>query len=360
MTRLPVAIDGRPLQTKPLGGVGRYLTGTIPLLARQFEVSVLTDARASPPMVHLANDIQVVELAAPAALPGLAWLDLAVAPWLRRFDGVFHGSFNVVPLSTRRPFVLTVHDLAPQLHSEDFRLVTRAAWRLNMRIGVRRARVVTTVSQFVKREILSYFPLDPDQVLVAPVGLDPKFNPERTVDAPDLARSLGISPPYIVALGGASRRGLPVAIEAWRRANRELEKRLTLVVVGEPNLRSAQGLVSVGSPDDESWPTLLAGAQALCYPTRYEGFGLPPLEAMASGTPVVCGRLASLPEVLGDAACWVDVPSSHQVGAVLARLLDDPAWHAERRAAGLAQARAAVTWTETAAILAEAYQCAGS
>lgn len=356
MSRLSVAIDGRPLQSEPLGGVGRYLAGAIPFLERQFRVVVLTDARGPRPAPSLPDEVDIVELAAPRGLPGLVWLELAVAPWLRDFDGVFHGSFNVAPLSTRRPLVLTLHDLAPQLHSDDFGLGTRGAWRLNIRAGVRRAKVITTVSQFVKNQIIQYFSLDPSRVLVAPDALDPRFAPERSAGALDLARSLEIRAPYVVALGGAPRRGLPEAVETWRRAKREIATDVTLVVVGESSLPSEPGLAPVGFLDDESWPTLLAGAQALCYPTRYEGFGLPALEAMASGTPVVCGRVASLPEVLGDAACWANEPSAEQMAGILARLLRDAEWHAERREAGLMRAHAACTWSQTAAVLAEAYE----
>lgn len=356
MTRLSVAIDGRPLQSEPLGGVGRYLAGTIPFLARQFDVFLLTDARARRPSAQLDGEVRIVELDAPRGVPGLAWLELSVAPWLRRFPGVFHGSFNLAPLSSRSPFVLTLHDLAPQLHGEDFHAATRAFWRLNIRSGVRRAKVLTTVSQFVKRQILEYFSIEPHRVLVAPLALPPRFSPQRAAEAPDLARSLGIPAPYVVALGGASRRGLPVAVETWRRAKRELAEEVTLAVVGEPRLTSEPGLVSVGYLSEEDWPVLLAGARALCYPTRYEGFGLPALEALASGTPVVCGQVASLPEVLGDAACWVTEPTPEQMTPVLTRLLGDTDWHAERRRAGLAQAQAASGWSDTATVLGEAYE----
>jgi alpha-1,3-rhamnosyl/mannosyltransferase len=159
-------------------------------------------------------------------------------------------------------------------------------------------------------------------------------------------------------MGGAPRRGLPVAIEAWRRVRTEGGP--TLVVLGQPDLPAEEGVMALGHLDDEAWATLLAGAQALCYPTRYEGFGLPALEAAASGTPVVCARVASLPEVLGDAGCWASAPSAAAIADVLHRVLTDAEWHRDRRAAGLRRAEAATTFRQTAAVLLEAYQQAAA
>jgi glycosyltransferase involved in cell wall biosynthesis len=364
VSALRVALDGRPLQSDPLGGVGRYLQGLLPHLAGQVDPVVLVDARRPPPRAGLGGGVELVELRAPSRVPGLVWLELAVAPWLRSFDGVFHGTFNVLPLTFRGPAVVTVHDLAPQLHPEDFRPGPRMAWRVNMRASVARARRITTVSEFVKGQIIEHFAVAPERVLVAPDALDPVFTPDRAAQARALARTLGIPTPYVVALGGAPRRGLPVAIDAWRRANRTLEGNsgrsapvpVALVVVGSVDVAAEPGLVPVGRLEDESWATLLAGAQALCYPTRYEGFGLPALEAAASGTPVVCAPVASLPEVLGDAGCWASAPTAAEIAPVLARVLSDPDWHRARREAGLQLAARAPSWEHAAAVLVDAYR----
>jgi alpha-1,3-rhamnosyl/mannosyltransferase len=360
MSRLRVAADGRMLQSSPLGGVGRYLAGVIPELARHAEVFVLLDARRPAPDPALALPAEAVRLSAPPRVPGLGWLEVAVAPWLRRFGGVFHATFNTLPMSFRGPSVLTLHDLAPQLHGEDFRPLTRAAWRVYVRSSVARAGAITTVSEFSKRQIAEYFGVSPASIQVAPDAVDPLFRVERAAQAPAVAASLGIRRPYLVAVGGARRRALPVAIGAWREARRQLGRELDLAVVGERELPGEDGLVAVGRVHDETWATLLAGAHALCYPTRYEGFGLPALEAMASGTPVVCSPVASLPEVLGDAACWAQEPSPQALAAQLVRLFEDSRWARERREAGLAQARSAATWSQSAAVLLEAYERAAA
>lgn len=364
MNRLRVALDGRPLQSEPLGGVGRYLSGLLPVLAGEVDPYVLVDARRPPPRVPLDGRIELVPLGAPALVPGLAWLELAVAPWLRRFDGVFHGTFNVLPLSYRGPSVLTLHDLAPQLHPEDFRLGPRIAWRANIRVSVRRARTIATVSEFVRGQIIERFDVNPERVVVAPDALDPVFDPARASDAHRLAQALGVPIPYVIALGGAPRRGLPVAIEAWRLAKGKLDDRgggggqpsVALAIVGDDAVAPEPGVVALGRLEDGAWATLLAGAQALCYPTRYEGFGLPALEAAASGTPVVCAPVASLPEVLGDAGCWASAPTAAEIAPVLARVLSDRDWHRERREAGLQVAARAPSWEHSAGALVDAYR----
>lgn len=359
MARQKVAIDGRPLLGEPLG-VCRYLTHLLPELADQVELFVLTDGRRPPPLLEADQRVHVVPLKAPPGLPGLAWLDLAVAPWLRRFDGLFHATFNVLPLRIRSPSVLTLHDLATQLHPEDFGPLKRAAWRVNIRAGVARASAITTVSEFIKGQINDYFAVEPGRVAVAPPAVDPAFSPSRTAQLDAVSRRLGLVPPYIVAVGGAPRRGLSVALDAWRLARQELAREVTLVVVGEPELGPEPGLMALGRVSDEVWATLLAGAEALCYPTRYEGFGMPALEAVASGTPVVCARVASLPEVLGDAGCWAASHTPHDIAAVLVRLLADPAWHRERREAGLRRARSASSWRDSAAVLLDVYARVGA
>jgi glycosyltransferase involved in cell wall biosynthesis len=118
--------------------------------------------------------------------------------------------------------------------------------------------------------------------------------------------------------------------------------------------------VWAGAVDDEEWADLLAGAEAFCYPTRYEGFGVPALESMACGSPVVCARVASLPEVLGDAAEWCDAATVEAIAVGLRRVLDDPEHAAVLRERALARAAAHPSWEHTAGVMLRAYRDASS
>jgi alpha-1,3-rhamnosyl/mannosyltransferase len=161
-----------------------------------------------------------------------------------------------------------------------------------------------------------------------------------------------------VALGGARRRGLAEAVDAWRRATSGCPRPPWLVVVGAEKPPTIDNLAYVGSLDDASWAKVLAGAIAFCYPTRYEGFGMPALEAAASGVPVVCAEVGPLPEVLGDAAEWCASPAAPDIADGLRRVLTDESRREALRSAGLAHAASAPSWKQSAAVIADAYRTA--
>lgn len=355
---VPVAIDGRRLQDHPLTGVGRCLANLLPVLATQADIVLLTDANRPaaafpvPGMGLLAE----APLWRPPRAPELVWLQMSVPAWLRRFPGLFHGTFNQLPAAWRGPAVVTVHDLASRDHPEDFtgHPVKRRVWSAQVRQAVRQAAAIQTVSEYMRQAVLTTYSVHPDQVVVAANSVDPIFRPDRRLQGQARAAALGVAGPYVVAVGGAPRRALPVAVDAWARARAHgaIEE---LVVIGSEIPAPRPGLFPAGRVPDEEWADLLAGATALCYPTRYEGFGMPALEAAASAVPVVCARTGPLPEVLGDAPEWCEAPTVTEIAAGLERLLADPGRQAQRRQAGLARAAAAPTWADAARILLDTY-----
>jgi glycosyltransferase involved in cell wall biosynthesis len=336
MTALAVTLDARRLQDQPLGGVGRALAGLVPELARRCDVTLLTDGRRAAPPVDLPTEA----LSLPPGLPEVAWLHGPARRWSRAHPNLFHGTFNALPSGLRGPSVVTIHDLSFEVHPEDFGVAKRRLFQVQARSAVKRAGQVIAVSRFTADELAERYRLDPARITVIPHAVDPQFSPERAHPSP-------VGPPYVVALGGARRRGLEVAVAAWRSV-RAGGLDVDLCTLGGPSLPAEPGLRPLGRPDDAAWAAVLAGAEAFVYPTRYEGFGLPALEAAASGTPVVCARVASLPEVLGPAAAWCAAPTVEQSADRLRAVLTDAALAQRLRAAGLERAAGTPSWAAIA------------
>jgi glycosyltransferase involved in cell wall biosynthesis len=354
-----VVVDGRRLQDHPLGGVGRHVAEVLRRLVPLFDVLTLIDARRPRP--DLGLDLEVVAIEGPPRAPELAWLETGVATWLRHNGGLFHGTFNAVPLSYGGPVTMTLHDLAPQRHPEEFRFLKRTAWRIYARNGVRRSPRLVTVSEFMREEIGRHFSIDPARIAVAPNSASPRFTPERSRDAPTVLQRRGCeAQPYVVAMGGARRRALDVAVSAWQLARIQSDLVPALVVVGAERPPMLPGVEWLGVVDDDEWPALLAGAKAFLYPTRYEGYGLPAHEAIAAGTPVICAAVASLPEVLGDAGVFCSAPTAPALADGLLRLLDDHELANWAAARGLERARSLPTWDDTAVVVADVWESQGA
>ena len=347
-----VALDARVLQDSPLGGVGRGLANVVESLARQVDLELLTDARRPPVTTALRQH----PLRAPVSGSGVAWLQLAAPAWLRNFDGLFHCPFYGLPYRQPVPMVVTMHDTSFEDRPEWFSRRRLVVFRAQARHAARTARRILVPSLHARDEVCGHYGIAADRVLVAPNAVDPIFGPvQNEARRTRLLESLHVQGPYLVALGGARRRGLSRAVAAFdivRRSHPEL----SLVVVGGPTPAGNGGVVAAGHLGDSDWAALLAGAQALCYPTAYEGFGMPALEAIASGTPVVCARVGALPEVLGDAAAWTDGLSPEAIADALLLVLDRDGYALCLRHAGLAQAAGSPGWDQTAAVLLRAYR----
>jgi glycosyltransferase involved in cell wall biosynthesis len=353
MTRLRVALDARRLQDRPLGGVGRALAGVVDLLASEVDVLLVTDARRPP----VDTDLPQEPLRTPRRAPEAAWIQGSVPRMLRRYDGVFHGTFNQLPFRPPVPSVVTIHDLSWEVHPEGFSPAKRRVFQVQARRAARTACRVMAPSYATKLELVGCYRVDPTRVTVTPWAVDRGFSPANAGASEPVRSRLGIRGPYVIAMGGAPRRGLAVAVDAWRRVRADGD-RTALVVVGHEQPREHGGLVHAGAVDDRTWASLLAGAAAFCYPTRYEGFGFPALESIASGTPVVCAPVGSLPEVLGDAAAWCRAPTVDGVADGLHRVLDDPEHAAVLRRRGVARAAAHSSWDQAADRMLEAYRLA--
>jgi alpha-1,3-rhamnosyl/mannosyltransferase len=317
------------------------------------DLTLLLDARLAP----IDAGVPVNALRTPLVAGSVAWLQLAAPRWLRGFDGVFHCPFYGLPYLRLGPTVVTFHDLSFELHPDWMSAPKRAAFRAQARHAARVAQVILTDSEFVRRQVIDLYGVDQGRVMVAPLHVDPAFTALANIELrSELLSRLGIVGPYVVALGGARRRRLDLAVEAWRRL-RVGGDLAHLVVIGRET-PAEPGVVVAGKLTDEELAELFRGATVFCYPTEDEGFGMPALEALACGCPVVCSPVGSLPEVLGDAAEWCPSDDADAVAEGLKRVIGDRQRQRGLREIGLARVAAAPGWEACAAIHVQAYRTA--
>lgn len=351
---LRVAYDAGPLLNTRTG-VGRY-AGELSAMLTALGVDLALYAIAAGGPAAAAG---VRRWRIPARVMQGAWHRVGrprITTLAGRVD-LAHATNFVLPALGGVPGVVTVHDLS-FLHDHAFpgarRLRDLVPW------SVRRAGAVLVPTRAVEKELCATYDLAPDRVHVTYEGVAPVFFGATPLGDGALAR-LGIERPFAVAVGTIEpRKNLPRLLEAWGAARRGVEE-WTLALVGPkgwgPELPPTPGVVPVGWIGDETLPGLLAAAEVFCYPSLYEGFGLPPLEAMAAGTAALVGAYSAAPEVVGEAAIVVDPHDVDSIGEGLRRLLDDDGLRAELGRAGRARA-ARFTWTETARSTIAAYQVA--
>jgi glycosyltransferase involved in cell wall biosynthesis len=280
---------------------------------------------------------------------------------------VVHGTNFVAPPARRAGVVVSVHDLTPLHHPELCNQATLAYPAL-IRQAVRRGAWVHTDSSFVAAEVAEAFEADPARVRVVAPGVPPLPEVEAAAATAMVQRTLPAGRSrYILAIGTAEpRKDLPGLVRAFDRIAAD-HGDLCLVLAGPPGWGeealatavaaspSRDRVVRTGWIDAPVLAALLRRAALLTYPSVYEGFGFPPLQAMAAGVPVVATRAGSLPEVLGDAASLVEVGDTDALARALDQVLSDPATRAGLVEAGRRRVQA-FSWESCAAGLADLYR----
>ncbi|HHH42026.1 MAG TPA: glycosyltransferase family 1 protein, partial [Chloroflexi bacterium] len=263
---------------------------------------------------------------------------------------------HVLPLWTRPPALVTVHDLGYRYFPEAHPLGQRWYLEWSTRHNARRATIILADSEATRADLIRHYGTDPDRIVVAYPGLDPTLAPAR--DPQRIARTLaryGIRRPYLLYLGTLQpRKNLVRLVEAFARLQSRLDpddRGLSLVLAGRRGwlydglFRRVRTLglegrvLFPGYVDDADKAALLSGALAFVFPSLYEGFGFPVLEAQVCGTPVVCSDRSSLPEVAGDAALLVDPMDVEALAAALYRVVTEPGLRATLIERGWANVR---------------------
>ena len=269
---------------------------------------------------------------------------------------LFHAPNYVSPDFPAR-IVCTVHDLShlwmPECHPRD--RVQHLLRELPRTLA--HAAHVITVSNFVRDEVIAEFGLPPERVSTVYHGVDRSYHPREADELQGVLARYGFERGrYLLAVGTLEPlKNLERLLDAFRRMPAGLRRAYPLVLVGDrgwhneallqriESLRAQGELHWPGYVSEQDLPSLYAGAAGFAYPSLYEGFGLPVLEAMASGVPVLTSNRASLPEVAGDAAMFVDPEDVADIARSLERLLTDAGWREGAAQRGLARSRA-FTW----------------
>ena len=359
---MDVLLDGTPL----LGvrtGIGQYVANLYGSLRARPDVAPrlysLTIRHGSRPADVREGDW--VHRRLPARALQRLWLagDWPTAELLLPRTQVLHATNFTAPPTRRARRVATVHDLAFARLPETVHPQTRRAAALTAR-QARHADAVITPSAAVGREVAEHLGIPEERVHVTPLGVTQEWFSAAPPPAAWRARH-GVPADYLLAVGTREpRKNLPALLEAHRAAGRN--RVLPLVLVGPPGwgeeVRGDQDVVVLPYLAGEELRPLVAGAQALVFPSRYEGFGLPALEALATGTPVLANDIPVLREVLGDCGRYVDALDREALREALVTVsaaVDGPE---ERRRR---QSRAATfTWSRCAEATVAAYRAAGN
>ena len=347
---LRVGFDGRDLLRKRTGVVNYAVH-----LARQLAgrgLVVYVDGFADP-AVRPPKDLPLRRLAAPPVLWKHVALPLALA---RDRVRVFHSPTGTLPLVAPCPQVVTIHDVFAAIEPSWFPPGMATQLRATQRRAAHAAAAVIAVSASTRRDLVERYGVAPERIRVIHNGVDhARFYP-REVDPEQVARRYGVPHPFVLCVG---------SLMPWRNAPRLLRAvaRLGLGVLfvgrdiwgSDPTARLAaergwSWARCVGYVADDELPMLYNAARVFAYPSLYEGFGIPPLEAMACGTPVVASTAGSLPEVLGDAALLVDPYDEDVLAEALQAAIEDRGHELRqrglRRAAQFSWDRAAEqTWS---------------
>ncbi len=295
------ALDATPL-TVPTGGVTRYTSELARALAKHYEDDqywLLSDQPFAMP-TQFAPNLHKGE-GPRTASERRWWLWGLEREMTRRGVEVFHGTDFSVPYLSRRPSVMTVHDLSPWLGHGAQEASSRVRRRVPMLLRARIPTMIVTPSEAVRRAVMSRFKLDGARVVAVPLAASSHFRPVETIPPPR---------PFFLFVGTLEpRKNILRLIEAWRESRKS--HGIDLVLAGrvrdgftlpdeEPGLRV------LGEVPEEELPALYSGAAAFLYPSLYEGFGLPVLEAMQCGATVIASRDPAIMEVSGGAAVHVE------------------------------------------------------
>lgn len=355
-------------------GIGRYAMETLHAMHQlgqgqpndyenDCEFVLLTTERSDP--YGLWNQFEHVHLPGCSLLPALMTIGNVLLSYAAKRHGLdlIHDPNGIAPFLGPRlgiPRIVTIYDTFAYIHPNEHNRLDNWRYRWLLPTALRRADAIIAPSQCTCNDITTYLKPSPTPIHVVLAAADTIFTP--IPDSPERQAVLehyGITPPYIFYVGGINaRKNIARLFEAYAKI-RDRYPDIPLVIAGKRQWRTTEieatykrleledSVRFTGYIENEHLPYLYSAASLFVFPSLYEGFGLPPLEAMSCGTPVVTSNISSLPEVVGDAALLVDPYNVDSIADAMCHILDDPTLAEQLRTRGIEQA-AAFTWRRTA------------
>ncbi|MBW7882230.1 MAG: glycosyltransferase family 4 protein, partial [Caldilineaceae bacterium] len=334
-------------------GIGRYVASLVPALTTQLEAGesllLAVGSEGLPPALAASQAPAVPVRASPFSL-AQQWQLPRLLRHLTAEEGplLYHSAYYLMPYRPGVPTVLTFYDLIPLLYPESVSRRARLLFQLTTRLALHAADHVLAISEASRRDLLTRFKVAPERVTTAPLAAAARFSPQPAAALDAVRAKYDLRTPFLLYVGiNKPHKNLVTLVEAFVRARRGAWR---LVIAGAwdpryPQARTAAAELAPGDAvrflgpiDEDDLPALYAAAEAFVFPSRYEGFGLPVLEAMACGAAVACSNVSSLPEIAGEAALLFPPEDQEAMAQTLARLMDDAALRTRLREKSLVRA----------------------
>ena len=365
-----IAFDARPL-TLYKTGIGKY-TESLTRHLGKLDVNLYLYSNRDVMISKEKN----LEIARARDLIGKynssLWFQLSLPFYLNKQSGnkidLFHGTMAMLPLAVRMPTVVTIYDLVLEKFPETMYWKNWLSLKTLMRVSARKASKIIAISENTKKDIMDCYGIGAEKIRVIHLGVGRQFSPQPDPNEADVLSRYNLSSGYILSVGALEpRKNIPRLVNAYKQVASSGEPAPKLVIVGGQGWRNGDldrlvreselvdQVVLTGYVPDEDLPTLYRQATAFVYPSLYEGFGLPPLEAMACGTPVITSNVSSLPEVVGDAAILIDPYNVTEIAQAIASVLKDEGLRDNLRTSGLVRSRL-FNWDKTARETLKLYQ----
>ena len=353
-------------------GIARYilhLLRELPAAANDFQLHLFATEPLAP-FLFPETTVHSTRIPAQTPVARIFWEQTVFALNLIQTNyDLVHSLAYVSPFLNRNTNIVTLYDLSFYLYPEYFRPFHRLYLQLGTRISTRRARRVITISESTKRDAVRLLNLDANKIDVAVPGVDAEFyQPIDTAALENFRRTKNLPEHFVLFIGTREpRKNIPTLLCAFAAAKRRMNFPHRLVLAGGrgwmddeiPRVLQETGLtgevILPGFVPHDELPYWYRAADCFVYPSQYEGFGMPALEALASGTPVITSDISSLPEAVGEAALLIDPKSSEEIADALVRVLSDASLRQQMSTRGLEHARQ-FSWTRTAQVTAGSYR----